>query len=365
MRIKQIIDVMEELAPARFAEEWDQIGLQVGDREAEVDTVLVALTPSFEVLDEAAARGAGLVVSHHPLIFKPLVSLTGSTPSERLAAAFLKRDVALFAAHTNLDSAPGGVNDALARRLGLANVQPLAPARIALKKIVVFVPNGAIEEVAEAMCAAGAGNIGAYRDCTFRVKGTGTFTPTPQAAPHIGTRGKSEHVVEVRIESVVTDADVPGVVAAIRQSHPYEEPVFDIYHLENKSRESGPGRWGTLPEPVTAADFIAEVSNKLNTPGLRYAGDETRQVSKVAVCGGAGGDLYKDAIAHSCEVYVTADVSYHTFVDARDEGLLLVDAGHAETELPGVGALRERLAAKLGAAHVVLSERGRRAVRRL
>jgi len=356
MKIRQVIEVMEKLAPPRFAEEWDRIGLQVGDAEAEVQKVLVALTPSFDVLNEATACGAGIVVSHHPLIFKPLGSLTGGTPAQRLAVGFVKADVALFVAHTNLDGAPGGINDSLAECLGLRSIKPLTPSPGALKKIVVFVPEENLEQVAAAMCAAGAGRIGAYRDCTFRVRGTGAFTPTEHAQPYVGRPGKLEHVAEVRLESIVPQEDVAHVVAAIRRSHPYEEPAFDIYPLENGPVEGGGGRWGELERPAKAADFIAEVSEKLGARGIRYVGDPQREVSKVAVCGGAGGDLYPEAVSRGCQAYVTGDVKYHTFLDARDDGLILIDAGHAETELPGVRALRDRLNDALSDIEVMLSE---------
>ena len=356
MKIRQIIEVMEKLAPPGFAEEWDRIGLQIGDAEADAQKVVVALTPSLDVLNQATACGAEIVISHHPLIFKPLTSLTGSTPAERLAAGFVKADVALFAAHTNLDNAPGGINDSLAECLGLTNIQPLAASRAPMKKVVVFVPEENLEQVAAAMCAAGAGRIGAYRDCTFRVKGTGTFTPMAHADPHIGRRGKLERVAEVRLESIVPAEDVAGVAAAIRESHPYEEPAFDIYPLENRRVEGGPGRWGMLERPVKASDFIAEVSEKLGARGIRYVGDAGRQVSKVAVCGGAGADLYQDALGHGCQAYVTGDVKYHTFLDAGDDGLILIDAGHAETELPGVRVLHERLSGAISDIEVVLSE---------
>ncbi|NQT18758.1 MAG: Nif3-like dinuclear metal center hexameric protein [Planctomycetes bacterium] len=355
MKIKDIAIVMESLAPERLAEIDDPIGLQVGNSDADVRTVLVALDPSRGVLNEAAERNAQLVVSHHPLIFTPLASLTDRTPAERRAVEFVKQDVALFAAHTNLDCAPGGINDSLAQLLGISYVQPLTRARTALKKIVVFVPAGDLDDVAAAMCAAGAGSIGAYTDCTFRVRGIGTFTPTAAADPHIGQAGRLEHVDEARLESIVREENVAEVLAAIRKAHPYEEPAFDVYPLENKRGEAGLGRWGVLPGPMAAADFIAEVAKKLGTRGIRYVGDATRRVSRVAVCGGAGADLYKEAVAHGCEVYVTGDVKYHAFLDACDDGLILVDAGHAETELPGVRELHRRLGAELPDVEVLLS----------
>jgi dinuclear metal center YbgI/SA1388 family protein len=355
MKIKDIAAVMEKLAPGRLAEENDPIGLQVGDFEADVRTLLVALDPSLGALNEAAEQDAQLVVSHHPLIFRPLTSLTGRTPAERRAVEFVRKGVALFAAHTNLDCAPGGINDTLARLLGITDIQPLSLARTALKKVVVFVPEDDLDAVAAAICAAGAGRIGAYSDCTFRVRGIGTFTPLEGAKPHIGQPGKLEHVGEVRLESIVSEENVAGVLAAISKSHPYEEPAFDVYPVENKRREAGLGRWGVLPCPMTAGDFISEVAGKLDAQGIRYVGDATRRVSRVAVCGGAGGDLYAEAVRRDCQVYVTGDVKYHAFLDACEEGLIVVDAGHAETELPGVIELHRRLRAELPDVEVLLS----------
>ncbi len=215
------------------------------------------------------------------------------------------------------------------------------------------------------MSKAGTGRLGAYTDCTFRVSGTGRFMPTNRAHPHIGRKGTLEHVAEARLESIVPEEAVAGVVDAIRESHPYEEPAFDIYPLENRRRDAGLGRWGTLPEPVTVSEFVAEVSRKLNAPGIRYTGDGAREVSKVAVCGGAGSGLYRNVLRCGCEVFITGDVKYHGFLDACAEGLILVDAGHAETELPGVRALSNRLRAARAGVEVLLSEAETRIVKHI
>jgi len=343
MKIKDVAAVMEEIAPARFAEEWDRIGLQVGDAEASVDRVLVALTPTPRVLDEAVERGAQLVVSHHPLIFKPLASLTGASAVERLVAGFVRRGVALFAAHTNYDSAPGGVNDVLAQCLGLRDVRPMVAARAKLRKLVVFVPPRNVEDVAAAICGAGAGSIGKYSNCTFRSEGTGTFLPSEAARPHIGRPGVLERVPEVRLESIMPEHRTAAVVQAMLAAHPYEEPAFDIHPLENDIEESRLGRCGTLPEPMRAREFAEFVARKLDAQATRFAGDPEASVRNVAVCGGGGGEMFAEAAARGCQAYVTGDVKYHTLADARDAGLVIVDAGHAETELPGVKALCRRL----------------------
>lgn len=362
MKVSDITRVMEGIAPARLAEPWDRVGLQVGDADADVRSLLVAMTPTLDLLCEAVDRGVQMVICHHPLIFKPLSALTGSSPVERIAAGLLKHDIAFFAAHTNYDSATGGVNDALAAALGIREVQPLSTLDTKLVKIAVFVPAEALEKVSAAICDAGAGRIGAYSHCTFRIPGTGTFLPLEGAHPYAGEPHKLEQVAEIRLESVAPEEAVPDVVAAIRRSHPYEEPAFDIYPLQNARREMGLGRFGLLEQPMRAADFVAEVVRRLNTPCVHFAGDPGKSVSKVAVCGGAGGDLVKDALSHRCDLLVTGDVRYHTFLEAADSGLIVVDAGHAPTEWPGVVALFERLQATLPIT-VLLSDREMSAIR--
>jgi len=356
MKVMDIARVMEELAPARLAEDGDKIGLQVGDPAAEVRTLTLTLSPSAAALAHAIKHRAQMVISHHPLIFRPLAGLTNSTPAERIVSGLVRAGISLFAAHTNYDSAPGGVNDVLAGLLGIRNVQPLMQAATRLRKVVVFVPNDHLEKVSAAICNAGAGRLGAYRDCTFRSEGIGTFTPLEGARPFIGKRGKTERVAEVRLESIVPEECVDGVVSAIRRAHPYEEPAFDVFALETPRGEHGLGRWGELAKPVPLRRFASTVRRKLGAPGVRYVGDGDRSIRKVAVCGGAGGDFYMHALRHGCDLFVTGDVKYHVFIEAQQLGLAVIDAGHGHTELPGVRALQPRLAGLLPGVKVLLGE---------
>jgi len=356
VRISEIAGVMDEAAPPRLAASWDRIGLQVGRADADARRVLVGLGPSDELLREAAERGVQLLVCHHPLIFHPLQGLTDSTPAERMAAELVRAAIAFFAAHTNLDAAPGGTNDALAEVMGLADVRPLAPAELKLAKVAVFVPSSHVEAVSAAICNAGAGQIGAYRDCTFRLEGTGTFTPGEGSRPFIGKQGALERVQETRLESIVPRECVAAVIDAMRRAHPYEEPAFDVYPLENTLRTGGLGRCGMLPRPMPLAEFAGEAARRLNSPATRFAGDAKRMVAKAAVSAGAGIDLADAARAEGCDVLLTADVKYHQFLDARGRGLAVIDAGHAETELPGVRALWSMLRARLPGVEVLLSE---------
>ncbi|HUW32624.1 MAG TPA: Nif3-like dinuclear metal center hexameric protein [Planctomycetota bacterium] len=355
MKVSEIMRVMETIAPARLAEPWDRIGLQIGSAESDVDALLVGMTPTFPLLAQAIEQNARMIVCHHPLIFKPLAALTDSSPVEQVAAGFIRHGIAFFAAHTNYDVAPGGVNDALASLLGLTQVQPLSFTNSRYAKVAVFVPKEALEKVSDAICAAGAGHIGAYSRCTFRIPGTGTFLPLEGARPYIGEKDKLEEVAELRLESIVPEELVPGVVEAIRKSHPYEEPAFDVYQLANERREPGLGRWGILPEPMPAAEMLAGVARKLKLGCLQYVGDGARIVSRVAVVGGAGGDYLKDALARECDVFITGDVRHHVFLEAADRGIVLADAGHAQTEWPGVIALHKRLAELLPGLRVMLS----------
>lgn len=350
-----MIQLVEELAPKNLAESGDNVGLQVGDPAAQVRGVLVALDLDDDVLAEATDRGADLVIVHHPLIYRPVSSIRMDMPVGRRIAGALRRGINVYAAHTNLDIAAGGVNDILAGRLGLEDVEILGPTgEEKYLKIVVFVPRGHEDAVRNALSAAGAGWIGNYSHCTFQAAGTGTFLAHEGADPFLGQVGKLEKAEEFRLETIVPERLARKAVAAMIRAHPYEEVAYDLYPLANEGQPYGLGRLGRLAAPQVLAEFARTVSDSLGAVSLRVAGDGRKVISKVAVCGGAGADLIARAVFRGADVLVTGDVKYHQVRDALDAGLAVVDAGHFATEIPIVPALAGWLTRRFAEAKVDL-----------
>jgi dinuclear metal center YbgI/SA1388 family protein len=350
LRVGDVARILETWAPRSLAWERDNCGLQVGDLGAPVRRILVTLDVTEAVAAEAARRHVDLIIAHHPPLYRPLRSLDTSSPNGRVIAALIQHSCALYAAHTNLDAARGGTSHVLAETLGLTDIRPLAPRRGAGRKIVTFVPEEAANDVAAAMASAGGGIIGNYGHCSFRSRGTGTFKGNGLSSPTVGRKGVLERVSEIRLEMPVDDDRLPAVLAALRGSHPYEEVAYDIYPLESSHATTGMGAIGHLTRPLAAPAFLRHVKKALSAPGLRYAGARRERISTVAVCGGAGGDMLAQAIHAGADAFVTADLNYHAFLDAAGS-VLLVDAGHFETEVPVVGALERYLRSALSGDH--------------
>jgi dinuclear metal center YbgI/SA1388 family protein len=342
--LSEVVRALEGLAPRELAEGWDRPGLQVGDPDASVEGVLVCLDPSRGAVAQALRARADLLVSHHPLFLEPLHSLDLSDGRSAVAAECLRAGLALYACHTNLDRADGGVNDLLAKRLGLLDVRPLLPGE-ALVKLVVTVPIGYEPRIRRALAAAGGGQIGNYAGCSFGSRGTGTFRPLAGADPFLGEVGREEFVEETRLETVVPRSRATALLEAVLAAHPYEEPALDLFALEGPSSSGSLGRLGRLARPLRLAEWGREVASLLGVPGVRLVGDPQRTVEGVAVCGGSGSSLWRRARAAGAECLVTGDVKYHTAREAEEAGFSLVDAGHWATEHPGLEALTEGLAA--------------------
>ena len=346
--VRDVLGVLDGLAPRYLALDGDPGGLLVGDPQAPVERVGVALDATRAVVEAAVRRGIDLIVAHHPLIYHPLKAARADDPVGGIVLACARAGVAVAAAHTNWDVAPGGINDVLAGLLGLTNTRPLQMTyREPLVKIAVFVPREAREGVLDAMAGAGAGALGNYDRCAFMTVGTGTFRPLPGADPYVGTVGEPEAVPEERLEMIVPEARSAGVIAAMKNAHPYEEVAYDVYALANAGEQHGIGRVGTLPRRASSEEFVQSVKDALAFPEVRVAGPEDRGVKTVAVCGGAGAFLMGDALSAGADAFVTSDVRHHEFVEAAARGLLLLDAGHAATETPGTRELARRLAETL------------------
>jgi dinuclear metal center YbgI/SA1388 family protein len=349
-RLADWIALVDHCYPERDAEGWDAPGLQVGDPEDPVRRVLVTLDVTEAVLDEAVAEGADLVLAHHPLLFRPLARLTPATAPGRLALRAARDRVAVLAAHTNLDVAVPGTTDTITQALGLVDVVPLVPgAPTAQAKLVTFVPVEATDAVIAALARAGAGMIGEYTECTFRVEGTGTFRPSAAADPAVGERERRNEVAEHRLEVVLPAARVAAAVDALAAAHPYEEVAHDVYPLLGAAATGkGLGRLGRLPEPLPLRAVADRLARELPSPHLRLAGDPDRVVERVAACGGAGDSLIGDALAAGADVYVTGDLRHHVTLDALTLGMACIDAGHFATEAPAMVPARRRLAEVAG-----------------
>jgi len=332
MKVREVCAAIEEWAPPALAYEWDHLGLAVGRPDWEVAGVLAALTVTREVFEAARGAGANLIVSHHPLIWDPLKTLCEDDAHTALCVDLVRDRVACFAAHTNLDMAPGGVNDTLADLLGLVDLQPLQTApQAGSVKLVTFVPEAHLPAVREAVCAAGAGVIGDYTHCTFSAPGTGTFVPGEAAKPFTGERGQLNEEPELRFETLVPRPRLGVVLAALMAAHPYEEPAYDIVPLDNRGEAVGLGLLGTLPETCTLGAFAERARNVLGLSHVRVVGDLEKPVRTVAVLGGSGGS-HVAAVPGKADVYLTGDIGYHDALAAQARGLALIDAGHNGTE---------------------------------
>ena len=348
VRVREIAEAVERIAPGALAEDWDNVGLQVGDLDGEVDRVFVALTPLPEVFEEAQEIGANFLLFHHPLIFRALSSVnTASYPGDLVARA-VRGGMTVYAAHTNYDAAPGGVSVALAESLGLSGPLGILAPRGGLRKLVVFVPEENADEMADALTEVGAGVIGDYTHCTFRAPGTGTFFGGEGTDPYAGEKGHLERVPELRLETVVPAHAASRAAAAVRAAHPYEEPAFDVYPVDGYPEGCGYGRVGTLPEPLAPEELCEHVSDSLGFPARLVAEPEPdRRIERLAVLGGSGSSFLGEAAASGADAYVTGDLDYHDALLAESLGLVAIDAGHAATELPSLEPLAQRLAGLL------------------
>lgn len=325
----EVIGVFEKWSPKRYALEGDANGLHIGQLNRTTEKVLVTLDVNEEVIDEAIEQGANLIIAHHPPIFRPLKSIATDTPQGRMFEKCIKHDITVYAAHTNLDVAKGGVNDMLAARLGLTETKVVEQTYTeSLYKLVVFVPATHAEEMREALGKAGAGAIGDYSTCSFTTAGVGRFTPTSGASPYLGKIDKEEQVEEEKIEVIVPGPLQRRVLKAMLAVHPYEEPAYDIVKLEQQTNELGLGRVGKLPKKMTLDQFATHVKTVFEVPALRFVGDPATEIKTVAVLGGDGNKYIYAAKRSGADVLVTGDLYYHVAHDAQALGLAVVDPGH-------------------------------------
>lgn len=320
---------MEQWAPQSLAYDWDPVGLQVGSYKELVKNILVTLDVDLRVVKEAIGKNVNLIIAHHPLMFNAIQSINTDQTQGKILQKLLANDITVYAAHTNLDIAEGGVNDVLADLLELENKRPLADIQEeALYKIVVFVPESHVEKVRHALSSGGAGHIGNYSHCTFQTKGEGTFKPLEGTNPFIGTQGKIEYVPEYKIESIVPKHKLDQAIQKMISAHPYEEVAYDIYPLDNKGKKHGLGRIGHLKESMSLEQLIKTVKEAYQLDTLRFTGDLQQTINRVAVVGGSGQKYIQIAKQKDADVLITGDVTYHQAQIADEIGIAIIDAGH-------------------------------------
>ncbi len=332
MLVKDIIQTIETIAPPAYQEIYDNCGLQVGDPTAEVTGVLISLDVTEAVLDEAMQHGCNMIVAHHPLIFSGLKKIIGRNYVERIVHKAIKNDIHIFAAHTNLDNMYNGVNAKIAEKLGLKDVFILSPKTDTLSKLYTYTPVAIADKVRDALFAAGAGHISKYKECSFNMEGSGTFRAMEGANPAIGVAGgKRETEAEVKIEVIVEKHLEGRVMRALFENHIYEEVAYELIPLSNPNQHIGAGMIGTLSTPLPEGDFLAHLQKQMKTDCIRHTALQGKDISRVAICGGAGSFLLGDAIREKADIFITADYKYHQFFDAEGK-IIIADIGHYESE---------------------------------
>lgn len=349
-KVKEVVSYMEELAPSSLALPGDNVGLQLGNPEMLLSKILVAMDPDEAAMNEASSRGAGMLVCHHPLFYREVSSLVENSSLGALVAGAVRKGLSIFCAHTNYDIVPGGVTYQLTEKLGL----PVEGAKILevtkndqLHKLVVFIPVGHEDSILNALASAGAGHIGGYSHCTFQIRGTGTFMPGTEAQPFIGSSGKLEKVEEIRLETILPESLRKAVTGALLKSHPYEEVAYDLYPLALPGKELGLGLLLELEEPVGINELLRRCRESLKAKDLRWWSPGQQAFRTIALCGGSGGSLIGQAARLGADIFISGDFRYHDLKQAQSLELALIDAGHHNTERPGLLHIQKHLEERL------------------
>lgn len=359
-RLKQVADAIEKIAPLALAQDWDNVGLLVGDENKNIKNILLTIDITCAVVEEAKKHKTDLILSYHPVIWDGLKSITTSTETAHIVE-LIRSKISVFSIHTAFDVAAGGVNDQLAEIVGIETPKPIGDyvenPQGSHFKVVVFVPTDAINDVAEAMFSAGAGSIGNYSKCSFRSEGQGTFLPMQGAKPAIGSRGKLEKVNEIKLESIVPESKVPAVVAAMRNAHPYEMPAFDVFRHYDLEGKLGLGRVGKLKKPRSMASIIENIKQVTGVKAIGIVGKEKRTVKKAAVCAGSCGKLISSVIAENCDLYLTGELKHHQALAAQEANLTCICLSHTVSERFALKNLAKSLKKHLNNVTIRLSKK--------
>ena len=355
MRIQKIIDVIEEWAPPVYAENFDNVGLIIGDAHRDCKGVLVTHDTLENVVDECISKNLNLIVSFHPIIFSGLKKLTQSSYVERVIIKAIKNDICVYAIHTALDNHRYGVSHALAENLGLLNIKVLSPKKNAIRKLITYAPKDKVSLLLKNLYKAGAGSIGNYDECSFTSTGTGTFKGNEKSNPKLGERGKKTVTDEVQINLIFEFHKQTKILQALFKFHPYEEVAYEVFKLKNENQNIGMGSIGDLEKEMDEEEFISTIQKKLNIEMIRHSKKNGKKIKKVAVLGGSGSFAISSAISSNADALITADLKYHDFFQAENK-ILLIDAGHYETEQFTKKLIHDYLNKKLPNFAIVLSE---------
>jgi dinuclear metal center YbgI/SA1388 family protein len=332
MLLRELVQLFEEVAPSSLQESYDNAGLIVGDQDTEVKSALLCLDSTEEIIDEAIEKNCDLVIAHHPIVFGGLKKFNNKNYVERAVMKAIKHDIAIFAAHTNLDSVlQNGVNSKICQKIGIQDPSILSPKADILFKISTFIPKEKTEEVREAMFSSGGGHIGDYSHCSFNVEGIGTFKGGSDSDPFVGTPGELHNEGEVKVEMIVPAFLINSVVGRLKEVHPYEEVAYDVYPLKNKHDKIGMGAIGELEKELTEEEFLAHLKQAMNLELIKYT-PSGKSIKKVAVCGGSGSFLLSDAMRAKADAFITSDFKYHQYFDSESR-IVIADIGHYESEI--------------------------------
>lgn len=332
MKIKDILHLIEQIAPIGLQESFDNTGVQVGNIHLEAKGALLCIDVTEDVIDEAVTLGCNLIIAHHPIAFKPFKSLTGKTYTERCIIKAIQNNIVLYAAHTNLDNAKYGINNYLGQMLSLQNIKILSPIEKGLSKLITFVPTSHADSVRQALFNVGAGTIGNYDWCSFNSNGMGTFRAGDKSNPYVGNVGNLHSEPEVKIEMIIPNIKKTESIQAILASHPYEEPAYDIFPLQNSWTEHGSGIVGTLKESVDEEEFLYLLKEIYNVEKLQHSKLRNQMIKEVAICSGSGNYFIKDAINYGADIFITGEAKYNDFYDVEDK-IILATIGHYESEI--------------------------------
>lgn len=358
--VRDVCDHLKSIAPLSLAEEWDNVGLLLGDETAEITGTITCLSLTAEVAREAVERGAGLVVTHHPVMFKPLKKITVENAEGRMLLTLLRHGIAVYSPHTAWDNAAGGINQQLAEILNLREIAPLRPRTAADHfKIVTFVPEPQLDRVRQALWDAGAGTIGNYHHCSFNLRGTGTFFGSDATNPAVGTAGQLEFVDEIRLEVVCASKSLDRTLSALRTAHPYEEPAVDVFSVKTPMDGTGAGRFGTLAKPMRLSELNAMISQRLHQPIIQFIGDPSLTVQRLGIACGAAAEFLKDAHRAGCQALLTGEARFHACLEAKDLGLGMILPGHYATERFSMEVLAKQLASRFPTLTVTASQNER------
>lgn len=331
MKISDITDYLESIAPPAFQEHYDNSGLIIGNPQNEISSALLAIDITEDVIEEAIKNGNDLIIAHHPIVFNGIKRFNGNNYVERCVISAIKNNIAIYAAHTNFDSVQGGVNTRICEKLELRDCKVLSPLKGQLLKLVTFIPEDHLKKVREAVFKAGAGHIGNYEQCSYSTDGHGTFLGNEESTPFAGEKGKLHFENEIRFETILPRYIKSQVLNALIKAHPYEEVAFDFYALENDYYQVGMGMTGNLAEPENEREFLQKIKSIFDCKVIRHTKTLGKPVKKVAVCGGSGSFLLKNAIASGADIFITGDYKYHQFFDAEGK-IVIADIGHYESE---------------------------------